>query len=267
MSNEQFNDEVRRRWGKRNERSRVWTGVFFLVLGALLFTKTAGLILFPSWFFTWPVLLIAIGLFVGIKHGFTTPGPFIMILIGTIFLTDRVTDDIHLRPYMWPIIFVAAGLFIILRPKKSRCRREWRNDNYTGEQPSFTTPANEETKPGWESSVNDQSDAIDITAVFGGVKKKVLSKHFKGGDIVAIMGGTEINLLQADFKGRIIVDTFTMFGGTKLIVPNDWDVQSQVVAIFGGVDDKRPPATNYDPSKVIILEGTCIFGGIEIRNF
>jgi predicted membrane protein len=57
-----------------------------------------------------------------------------------------------------------------------------------------------------------------------------------------------------------------MFGGTKLIVPSDWDVQSGVVTIFGGIEDKRQPA-QINPVKVLYLDGTCIFGGVEIKSF
>ncbi|HZH94371.1 MAG TPA: LiaF domain-containing protein, partial [Flavisolibacter sp.] len=104
--------------------------------------------------------------------------------------------------------------------------------------------------------------------VFGGIKKIVLSKNFKGGDLVNFMGGSEINLTQADFSGRIRIETTNVFGGTKLIVPPTWDVQSEVVAVFGGVDDKRQLiGTGVDPNKVLVIEGTCIFGGIEIRSF
>jgi predicted membrane protein len=214
------------------------------------------------------MILITIGLFLGLRHGFKSPAPFILLILGGIFLADRISDDIYLRPYFLPIIFVTIGAFILLRPKGSRCR----NRRAMLEPGDYTGPASHDTSTAdarntWEKAMVDQNDVIDVTAVFGGVKKNVLSKHFKGGDIVAIMGGCEINLSQADFNGKVYIDNFTMFGGTKLIVPADWDVQSQVVAIFGGVDDKRPPASNYDPNKVIYLEGTCIFGGIEIRHF
>jgi predicted membrane protein len=114
----------------------------------------------------------------------------------------------------------------------------------------------------------DRRDFLDVTAVFGGVKKNVLSKNFRGGDIVSFMGGSEIDLTQADFQGRIKIDTTNIFGGTKLIVPPTWDVQSDMVAIFGGVDDKRQiSGVKLDPNKVLILDGTCMFGGIEIKSY
>jgi hypothetical protein len=106
---------------------------------------------------------------------------------------------------------------------------------------------------------------LDVTAIFGGIKKKVLSKNFKGGDIVAVMGGTEINLTQADFNGRISIDSFTMFGGTKLVIPPDWEVQSEVVAIFGGIEDKRPPATQHTPGKILFLEALVCLEALKLK--
>jgi len=104
--------------------------------------------------------------------------------------------------------------------------------------------------------------------VFGGIKKIILSKDFRGGDVVNFMGGTEINLTQADIQGRVTIEATNIFGGTKLIIPSTWDVQSDVVAVFGGVDDKRQFAgESPDPKKIIHLSGTCLFGGIEIKSF
>ena len=82
------------------------------------------------------------------------------------------------------------------------------------------------------------------------------------------MGGSEIDLTQSDFTGRIVIDVTNIFGGTKMIVPPTWDVQNDITAIFGGVDDKRQiSGVTLDPNKVLVLDGTCMFGGIEIRSF
>jgi predicted membrane protein len=82
------------------------------------------------------------------------------------------------------------------------------------------------------------------------------------------MGGSEIDLSQADISGKIVIDVTNIFGGTKLIVPSSWDVQNDITAIFGGVDDKRQiSGVTLDPNKILVLDGTCMFGGIEIRSF
>lgn len=268
MNEERFEEKIHKHWGERFERrrarGRVWTGLFLLGLGALLLLRTANPVLFPGWFFSWPVLLIAIGLFSGLRHGFRGPFWAILIFIGGMNLAEQIDPTLNLDRFMWPLIFMGIGLIFILRPRRSGWRR-WR---HTCEGPSRTFAAEGEESPGVMDEGEDRRDFVDVTAVFGGIKKNVLSKTFKGGDIVSFMGGSEIDLTQADFSGRVKIDVTNIFGGTKLVVPSSWDVQSDVTAVFGGVDDKRKiGGVNLDHGKVLVLDGTCMFGGIEIRNY
>jgi hypothetical protein len=51
-------------------------------------------------------------------------------------------------------------------------------------------------------------------------------------------------------------------------VPAHWNIKSDVVCIFGSVEDKRQPMKEApDPSKLLRLDGTCMFGGIEIKSY
>ncbi|HEX8314843.1 MAG TPA: DUF5668 domain-containing protein [Flavisolibacter sp.] len=271
MSKEEIGNRMKERWmhrEKHGERGRIWLGLLLLVIGGLFLARQGG-VPFPAWFFSWPVLLIGLGLFSGIKHRFRGIGWLLPIAIGGIFLADKISTDINLRPYLWPILLIAAGLFIIFRPKGRHCRRGGDRDDNSFQEAEIVD--NEKPVQGYatqpEQATTDRSDMIDVTAIFGGVKKNMFSKTFKGGDITAFMGGAEINLTQADFNGKVMIDCFNMFGGTKLIIPPDWEVQSDIVAIFGGVDDKRLPVTAAAPGKVLYLDGTCLFGGLEIRSY
>jgi len=262
MNEETFDRSIEKRWGRQRhrgkERGHVWAGVALVIVGGLLLARESG-VDFPAWFFTWPMILIGLGLFTAVRHGFRTPVPFILLTIGGIFLADKMSPDFSLQQYIWPIIFIVMGLFFIFRPKAGRCG--------PGYHPGTSQPRTDEDGAKWEQAMADRNDVIDVTAVFGGVKKNILTKNFRGGEIVTFMGGTEIDLTQTDFQGKVIIDNFNMFGGTKLIVPPDWDVQSQMVAIFGGVEDKRPASPHVNPGKVLYLDGTCIFGGVEIKSF
>jgi predicted membrane protein len=256
------------RWPNNKRNERVSGGLVLLLIGSVLLARQLGAPL-PDWLFTWPMILIAVGLFMGIKLRFRNPGWLLPTFIGTVFLADQMILGVNLKPFIAPVIIIGIGLLFIFRPR----RRSWaggcRHGRHRFGRLEETDQSNRTTtNAGAPEYAADRSDFIDATAVFGGVKKIVLSKNFQGGDITNFMGGSEINLTQADFKGRVHIDTTNVFGGTKLIVPAHWDVQSDVVAVFGGVDDKRRVnGVALDPDKVVVLDGTCLFGGIEISSY
>lgn len=267
--NEQEKNEWRERWeagARRRAHGRVWTGLLLLIIGGFLLLRASGAVYFPGWFFSWPVLLIAIGMFSGLRHGFRGPFWLIMIFIGAFSLVDRLNPQMDLDRFIWPVVFMAIGLVFILRPKRSHCRPWGGPFNRRRTMPD--SPDADLNYEQFQTTSGDRRDFLDVTAVFGGVKKNIVSKRFSGGDIVSFMGGSEIDMSQADFNGRVTIDATNIFGGTKLIVPTNWDVQSDITAIFGGVDDKRQlNGIAPDPGKLLILDGTCLFGGIEIRSF
>jgi predicted membrane protein len=118
------------------------------------------------------------------------------------------------------------------------------------------------------NTTDSKGEFLEAVSVFGGTKKTVFSKDFRGGDVVAFIGGVEINLSQADMQGRVVLEVTQILGGTKLIVPAHWDVVSEMVAVFGGIEDKRMQhSSQIQPDKILILRGASVFGGIEIQSF
>lgn len=114
---------------------------------------------------------------------------------------------------------------------------------------------------------DDSEDYIDSVSIFGQVKKNVITKNFRGGDIVNIMGGADVNLMKADIKNVAILEVVQIFGGTNIIVPAHWKVTPEMTAIFGGIEDKRDIyGINTDESKILIIRGSSIFGGITIKT-
>lgn len=241
-----------------DNRSHIWTGAFLLIIGLIALAKNMGMVM-PAWLFTWQMLLIAIGFFIGLRHGFRSAGWFIPVIIGTFFLVNEYYFEGRLRNLIWPTILILLGLIFILRPKRLSCRERYyqRKEENQGEV--------ENADDGYHYS---QDDFINTTAIFGGSKKIVLSKNFKGGDVVNVFGGSEINLAQADMDHEATLELTSIFGGATLVVPSHWSIRSEAVTIFGGIQDKRsmPPITTT-PTKVLVLKGTVIFGGIEIKSF
>jgi predicted membrane protein len=111
-------------------------------------------------------------------------------------------------------------------------------------------------------------ELIESVSVFGGTKRSIISKNFKGGEITSILGGSEINLSQADIQGKAFLEINQLFGGTKLIIPSNWQVQAESTAILGSVEDTRiGNNSNVDPNKTLVIEGTSVFGGISIKSY
>jgi len=244
---------------KGGRGDRTWTGLVLVGIGILLFAKKMGVIM-PDWLFTWPTLLIVIGLVKGLQSGFRNNAWIILVLVGGLFLWDNIVPDVDLRNYIFPIVIIAVGLLFILRP-----RRKWNEGKFMKYK--------DEWKNSWSNIAGthftaEEGEYVEINSVFGGANKIVLSKNFKGGEINCFMGGAEVDLSQADIQGTIVLEVNQVFGGTKLVVPPHWDIKSEITAVFGGVEDKRPVvATKIDSSKVLIIKGVTVFGGFEIRSY
>lgn len=257
----------------RGGHQRVWTGLFLLAIGGALLLDQMGFP-FPDWFFNWHMLLIIIGLFLGLRSGFRGGAWFILIIIGSFYLVKDFNPGMPVDRYIWPGVLIGLGLLFILRPHRGSWseRGRWRHENWGKwkerqewkyrDHPGFTRPNWSQAK---ESGMTD--DFLDSTAIFGGSHKKIVTKNFRGGDVTSIMGGTEIDFSQADINGTVVLDVTQIMGGTKIIVPPHWEVRTQVSAVFAGFEDKRQQPAVINPDKVLILSGTSIFGGIELRNY
>ncbi|PRY51431.1 putative membrane protein [Arcticibacter pallidicorallinus] len=290
-------------YSKKKAAGKQWAGLIFLILGIVLLIRSFGGFI-PDWITSWPMILILIGVFTGSRHNYRNPGSIILICLGVLFLIGRIIPGIDLHDFVFPCIIIGLGLYLILGKTKFNKhfvhRGRMRNDvvwdkrvDVPKEEPIVAGSAIAEEEPlkdsanssfssasSSSSSSSEQQyyagaadggpeDYLDTVSIFGGIKKNIVSKNFKGGDIVTIMGGAEINLTQADIHGTIIIDITQVFGGTKLILPPQWKVSSDLAALFGGIEDKRPivQVIHLADDKVVILRGTSIFGGIDIRSY
>lgn len=236
----------------------VLTGLALITLGVLFYLERIGKINTPIDFFGWEWALILIGIFVGEKSNFRGYSWLVLIGIGLYFNLDVLIPHVNLRLYYGPLALVLLGAYFIFVPKSRSRRSRSRYNKYHQDtrEKGFAT----------DNGLTD--DYIDVVSIFGGVNKNMLTKQFKGGEAISIFGGTEINLMQADFEGKVKLDLTQIFGGCTLIIPPHWDLKTEVVNIFGGMEDNRPTHNvTVDPNKVVLLKGTSIFGGIEIKSY
>ncbi|HSK13591.1 MAG TPA: LiaF domain-containing protein [Phnomibacter sp.] len=279
MENKNYSVEERSsfRIGGGSRNSSVWIGVIFVLAGILILLRRMGLDI-PHWIISWQMLLIGIGVIMGLRSGFRDLSWLIPIVIGTIFLSDDFFPGFRFRNFIWPMAIIGIGLIIITKGNRKGMRSNFdafqtkpKDDLVTGFKRIDETGQKSETSSAGDVPPSigvDTNDSIECTAIFGGVKRTVVSKNFKGGEIVAIFGGAEVDLTHADIQGVVQLEATNILGGTKLIVPPTWDVQSEMVAILGGVEDKRRIQPELiDRSKRLVLVGTAFLGGLEVKSF
>jgi predicted membrane protein len=196
------------------------------------------------------------------------PGWLILVLVGGAFLVSDLYPGIALKPVLWPVLVILFGLFIIFKPRRKNRERYWKKWHKHHEHHGHYRRHRRYDDECYIKASDSSEEVLDYTTFMGGIKKNILTKNFKGGEVVAVFGGTELNLLQADFETTATLEITCVFAGVKLIVPANWEVNSELVSAFGSVEDKRPVQPKAEgPMKTLVLKGTVFFGGIDIRNY
>ena len=219
-------------------------GIFLIVIGLVLLVGNLGYLPYEvtDVLFSWPMILVAIGLFNLIKREYSAA--IILLSIATFFLLPDLFYGLNYRDVFkfWPVLLVLVGVVFFFRQRNTG---SFTRDQLSGE------------------------DVIDEVDIFGGGVSQIESQNFKGGKITAIFGGGEIYLDRCQLSPQgAVIDMAVIFGGTKITVPRGWNVKTEVVSIFGGFADKRNffNENAADKSKTLVIKGVAIFGGGELRS-
>lgn len=276
---------------KSNNDGSIAFGFIILGIGVILLLRKVGFFI-PSWILTWPMILIVIGLFSLIKHEFKTFFGFLMLFLGTYFLArNEFGLDFGIGQYVWPLGLIALGVYLIVHKRRENqvldeIRSNWETKQKEKKsQTSAFSSSVEDAKIVDESKASESkssgegsgftrttgtsfADSLNIDAIFSGVNRRMMTKNFQGGKITAAFGGADIDLSQADFSGVATIQVDIIFGGVKLIVPPHWDIRTEVSNIAAGLEDKRFFRDGgVDANKVVVLKGTILFGGLEIKSY
>jgi hypothetical protein len=257
-----------KQWEAEHKRGKRIGGIFVVIAGSLFLAKELGAEI-PYWVFSWKMLLIVIGLFVGLKHRFRRWGWIIPVVIGGAFLTVDLYPALYIKPLLWPSLIILIGLIMIFKPRRRwghhRHWRKWQRRHHHGYYKDYGDYYKDCDGKSYNEQTSD-SDRLDFSVVFGNIKRNVISKDFKGGEMNIVMGGGELNLCQADINGTVSIEVNAVLGGARLVVPAHWTIKSELSSVMGSVDDKRAMNTGtvVDGNKVLRLEGNVCMGGIEI---
>lgn len=234
---------------RKSGRAHLLLGIVLMFLGLFLIADLADIVPWrlKDFIFTWQALLIFLGLiFLSNKENKGTG--IILIAIGGFFLLPRFFElPYYWRSLFWPSMLIILGLVVIFGTRRGACKHSHFGSN--------------------SHSSND--DYLDDVAVFGGGDRIVTSQQFKGGKITHIFGGSKYDFSRARMaSGENSLELVLAFGGTKLIVPDDWTVKIQLTSVFGGFSDKRVRSIiERDRDKILVIRGISVFGGGEIVNY
>ncbi|WP_460539779.1 LiaF transmembrane domain-containing protein [Echinicola sediminis] len=268
---------MKRRYGS-GDGGRTTTGLIVLAVGLFLLVRKLGFFI-PDWIFSWPMIFIAIGLITLAKHQFRSGfGVFLVLFGGFFLLTNELDIPIRVERYLIPVGLIILGIFLLMTKRKGAWYQfdKWEKPSGSyGPEVSGKGKGVGETfmsdKEYWSEGAGFQEqneDVINSQALFCGIQKRVMSKNFKGGKVSAIFGGTEIDLTQADLAEGAVLNVEVAFGGVKLLIPPHWELKMGVTNLFAGVEDKRMyPQGGEDTGKVLVINGTVLFGGLEIKSF
>ena len=197
---------------------------------------------------SWKMLLVAIGAFVFFRG---SRGAGIIIMgIGAFFMIPDIFDDYdQIKRFFWPSILLLIGLTFMLGNRNRRLKQQIKFNGGTTEV---------------------SNDFFDEFVIFGGREINMATPSLLGGRSTVVFGGSEIDLRQCSISSQgCTIEVTTLFGGNVIKVPNDWTVLNKVTTIFGGYSDLRIKDPSYmpNPAKTIVLNGVCIFGATEVRNF
>jgi predicted membrane protein len=254
---------------RKNSRNSIGKGFIFLIVGAFFLLRSLDLDI-PEWVGSWEVLLIGIGAIIWFSSEFKNNAGIILMLVGSVFLMrDIYAWPFDISRFIWPGCLILIGIMLIFR--KQGNRRRWSDHSTSFPDDSTSIPDDTMRKDDKYHAFSYSTltdDYLDVTAVFSGVNRVVVSKEFKGGTATAVFGGSDINLTQADFNGTIEIEANCVFGGVEIVVPSNWNVKVKMDTVFGGVEDNRPvEMMSNNPDKVLIIKGTCVFGGVEIKSY
>ena len=241
------NDEVARGGldpRRRKRRGRIaaaplFPGVLIIAIGVVLLLDNLDLVESGQMLRFWPVILIGFGvkhLFEARDRGTAVNGTVLAGVGGVLLLSNLNVVAVDIWE-LWPLFLIVFGFMMLTRARS-----------------------------GDAATVEGGDAAENSFAFLGSVDRRIRSADFRGGSATAFMGGVELDLTEADMAGdRAVLRVFAMWGSVELRIPEAWGLEVRVMPIMGGVEDKTRGGA-AEPTKRLIVDGTVLMAGIEIRN-
>lgn len=250
-----------------------------IIAGALLLCNKLNIIpaKYSDALISWQMLLILIGVLGLAKRYFYNS--IILISLGVFFIIPEIgkvpnnfigTIPPNFVHIYWPVLLIVAGVLMLIHWIFPRKR------NYKIFEGEFADRAkyyqhkyhHHSTKKCGENKRYGESGFIEKNSMFESGEHIVLDPEFKGGSVSTAFGETKLDLRKTNLaEERTEIEINVAFGSVTIFVPEDWNVQLNVNSMFGAFPDKRlVKNSDTNSSKILVIYGSILFGGGELRN-
>lgn len=209
-------------------------GVFITAVGILLTLDNLDFLDSEPYLAWWPLLLVTIGLVKLMGEG-SRVFAIVLIVVGA-WLTAYNLEYVRFTIFdLWPLILIGVGISFVARAV------------------------------GWKPEISIGGPSSTTWGVLSVRKVTETSHDFSGRRYVAFLGGCEIDFTAADItKSPAVIETFAVWGGIEIVVPDGWEIVGEVIPFMGGFEVKvRPSAA---AGKQLIVRGAAVMGGIDIKS-
>ena len=220
---------------KSNKSTGVVIGILLVIIGigyvGNIFEVWNFTLFFPGW---WSMFLIVPAIVMIIRHGFK-PIYLVLLAAGALVLLSKsgILPGI-VSKLLVPAVIIAIGLAIIFRG-------------------NLSSPAG---KP--------QKNVPSHIAVFGGSTPNYNGKTFNGAFCTAVFGGVDLLLGNATIENGAVIDALALFGGIDIKLPENVNVETSSLPIFGGTGVAKN-RTFGENNPTVYVNAVCIFGGVDIK--
>lgn len=239
-------EQQARDWVSRRDEARVTPrlviGLAIMTAGLVLALDSLGILDSGAVLRYWPLVLVAVGVVKWMSPPHQGQAGFVWIVAGVGLLLVTLGQMPFSRIWAAALFFVGANIaWRALRPPLPR--------------------------------LAGSAESFDMVAVLGGANTVSPApgpggqgREFQGGRAMAVMGGCQIDLRHSSIaEGReAVIDAFAMWGGIEIRVPEDWEVVNRGSAFLGGFENKTRPLPGA--AKRLVVTGTVIMGGVEVKN-
>ena len=220
--------------------SIIW-GLVLIAVSAVLVLNAFEITSIEIFFDGWWTLFIIVPSLVGLFTGHDKTSNIIGLLIGTFLLLvcQNILDFDIIWKLAVPVIIAVIGIKMIF--------------GGIGRNRGFIKSM--------EANGNDIKTGF---AAFSGQDINFDNEIFKGAEFTAVFGGIKCDLRNAVFEGDTVINACCIFGGTDILLPDNVNIKVNSNSLFGGIDNKKHQNSS-DNQYTVYLNGTCIFGGVDVK--